>query len=275
MYTNSNSKKINFVIIGKPNSGKSTLFNKLLKKEVSPTGDTYGLTKEIFVKNFTFNNIDFIIHDTPGLRRKSKVSTKDEELRNRKVVKLLERIDAAILLIDSTENITKQDFKIADTIMRRKKLLFFVFNKIDLLDDKRGFKKKISDFLNFRYSQSKEINVAFISALSDKKILDLLNEMIKKNNLCSFKIKKSYLNNFIKKISKDSKLPKVKNIQIKPKYIVQIDSNILMFKIFINSKKKAPNLFVKYFDSEFRKYFSLNGVPINMKFISSDNPYID
>ena len=120
MYTNSNRKKINFVIIGKPNSGKSTLFNKLLKKEVSPTGDTYGLTKEIFVKNFTFNNIDFIIHDTPGLRRKSKVSTKDEELRNRKVVKLLERIDAAILLIDSTENITKQDFKIADKIMRRK-----------------------------------------------------------------------------------------------------------------------------------------------------------
>ena len=275
MCINSNRKKINFVIIGKPNSGKSTLFNKLLKKEISPTGETYGLTKEMFVKNFTFNNIDFIIHDTPGLRRKNKVINKDEESRNKKVVQLLEIIDIAILLIDSTESITKQDLKIADTIMRRKKLLFFVFNKIDLLEDKKKFKKSISDFLSFRYSQSREVNAAFISALSGKNILDLMNEMIKKNDLCSFKIKKTHLNNFIKKIAKDSKLPKIKNIQIKPKYIVQIESNIPIFKIFINSKKKAPNLFIKYFDNEFRKYFSLNGIPINMRFISSDNPYVD
>ena len=183
MYINSNNKKINFVIIGKPNSGKSTLFNKLLNKEISPVGETYGLTKELFVQKFTFKNIDFVIHDTPGLRRKSKISDKDEELRNRKVVKLLEQIDAAILLIDSTESITRQDFKIADTIMRRKKLLFFVFNKIDLLDDRKEFKRKINDFLNHRYSQSKETNISFISALSGKNVLDLLNEMITKNNL--------------------------------------------------------------------------------------------
>mgnify|MGYP001097256338 CR=1 FL=1 len=275
MYTNSNNQEINFVVIGKPNSGKSTLFNKLLKKEISPTGKTYGLTKEMFTQSFSFKNVDFIIHDTPGLRRKSKISNKDEESRNKKVVQLLEKIDAAILLIDSTESITRQDFKIADTIMRRKKIIFFVFNKIDLLDDQKNFKRRIKDFLTLRYSQSKEINTSFISALTGNKTQDLLSEMIKKHELCAYKIKKTHLNNFIKKISKDSKLPKIRNIQIKPKYIVQIDSNIPRFKIFINSKKKAPSLFIKYFDNEFRKYFSLNGVPINMKFISSDNPYID
>jgi len=275
MYIDSNNQIINLVIIGKPNSGKSTLFNKFIKKEISPTGEIYGLTKELFIQNFTFKNTSFVIHDTPGLRRKSKISNKNEELRNKKVVKLLGTIDTAVLLIDSTENLTRQDFKIADTIMRRKKLVFFVFNKIDLLDDKKEFKKNIKDFLNSRYSQSKEINIFFISALSGINIQDLLNEMINKNNLCSSKIKKTHLNNFIKKISKDSKLPKIRNVQIKPKYIVQIDSNIPKFKIFINSKKRAPNLFIKYFDSEFRKYFSLNGIPLNMKFISSDNPYID
>ena len=275
MYLNLNKHKINFVIIGKPNSGKSTLFNKLLKKDISPTGETYGLTKQLFTQQFKFENIDFVIHDTPGLRRKSKIIDKDEESRNKEVVKLLDKIDLAILLIDCKENITRQDFKIADTILRRKKLLFFVFNKIDILDNKNNFKKKIKEFLNFRYSQSNEINIFFISALSGDKIKALLNEMINKYNLCSFKIKKTQLNNFIKKISKDSKLPKIKNIQIKPKYIVQIDSNIPRFKIFINSKKKAPSLFIRYFDNEFRKYFSLNGVPINMKFISSDNPYTD
>ncbi len=270
-----NNQKINFVIIGKPNSGKSTLFNKLLKKEVSPTGETYGLTKKLFTQQFKFKNTDFVIHDTPGLRRKNKIFDKDEESRNKEVVKLLDKIDIGILLIDCKENITRQDLKIADTILRRKKLLFFVFNKIDILDDKTNFQKKIKDFLSFRYSQSNEINTCFISALSGNKIMSLLNEMINKYNLCSSKIKKSQLNNFIKKISKDSKLPKIKNIQIKPKYIVQIESNIPKFKVFINSKKKAPILFIRYFDNEFRKYFSLNGIPINMKFISSDNPYIN
>ena len=273
MYTNLNNQKINFVIIGKPNSGKSTLFNKFLKKEISPTGKTYGLTKELFIEEFRFRNVNFIIHDTPGLRRKNRIDDRDEESRNKKVIKLLEKIDAAILLIDSTENITRQDFKIADSIMRRKKLLFFIFNKIDLLDDQKEFKRRINNFLSSRYSQSKEINISFISALSGENIINLLNEMIKKKDLCSLKIRKTQLNSFIKKVSKDAKLPKIRNIRIKPKYIVQIDSNIPKFKIFINSKKKAPSLFTKYFDNEFRRYFSLNGVPIYMKFISSDNPY--
>lgn len=273
MYTSLNSQKINFVIIGKPNSGKSTLFNKLLKKEISPTGETYGLTKDLLVQSFTFKNVDFIIHDTPGLRRKNKISDKTEELRNVKVVNLLNKIDAAILLIDSKENATRQDFKIADTIMKRKKLIFFVFNKIDLVENSTKFKNNIKNFLKLRYSQSKEINLFFISAISGKNVTNLLNEMITKKELCSFKIKKTHLNNFIKKVSKDSKLPKVKNIVIKPKYIVQTDSSILRFKVFINSKKKAPSSFVRYFDNEFRKFFSLNGVPIDMRFISSDNPF--
>jgi len=273
MYTSLNSQKINFVIIGKPNSGKSTLFNKLLKKEISPTGEIYGLTKDLLVQSFTFKNVDFIIHDTPGLRRKNKISDKTEELRNVKVVNLLNKIDAAILLIDSKENATRQDFKIADTIMKRKKLIFFVFNKIDLVENSTKFKNNIKNFLKLRYSQSKEINLFFISAISGKNVTNLLNEMITKKELCSFKIKKTHLNNFIKKVSKDSKLPKVKNIVIKPKYIVQTDSSILRFKVFINTKKKAPSSFVRYFDNEFRKFFSLNGVPIDMRFISSDNPF--
>ena len=275
MYTNSNNKEINLIIIGKPNSGKSTLFNKLLKDDISPTGETYGLTKELIIKNFLFKKNNFILHDTPGLRRKNKVTEKEEELRNKSVIKILGKIDAAILLIDSTENLTRQDFKIADTIIKREKLLFLVFNKIDLVDEKINFKNKIKDYLNYRYSQSKEINLSFISALSGSKILDLLNQIILKKKLCSTKIKKSQLNNFIKKLSKDTKLPKFRNIQIKPKYIVQIESNIPKFKIFINNKNKPPSLFIKYFDKEFRKYFFLNGIPIHMKFIRSDNPYVD
>ena len=77
-----NISTINFIIVGKPNSGKSTLFNNLLNEEVSPTGDEYGLTKTLFTNQFLYNDIKFMIHDTPGLRRKNKVYDKNEEIRN-------------------------------------------------------------------------------------------------------------------------------------------------------------------------------------------------
>ena len=112
-----NSNEINFIIVGKPNSGKSTLFNKLLNENISPTGDEYGLTKTLFTNSFDFNDIKFVIHDTPGLRRKNKIYDKDETSRNQKVLKLINNIDAALLLVDATENFTKQDFRIADCLL--------------------------------------------------------------------------------------------------------------------------------------------------------------
>ncbi|MDG2416235.1 MAG: GTP-binding protein [Pelagibacterales bacterium] len=144
----SNTNEINFIIVGKPNSGKSTLFNNLLKEDISPTGDEYGLTKTLFTNSFEFNDIKFVIHDTPGLRRKNKIYDKDETSRNQKVLKLINKIDATLLLIDATENFTKQDFRIADLALDRKKILFIIFNKFDLIEDKKEFRNEIENFRN-------------------------------------------------------------------------------------------------------------------------------
>ncbi|MDC3163517.1 GTP-binding protein, partial [Pelagibacteraceae bacterium] len=144
---------INFCIIGKPNSGKSTLFNCLLEDSVSPVGDEYGLTKNLFKDKFTIYSHDFTIFDTPGLRRKSKIDDLDEKKRNKEVIKLVDKVDVVILLIDSVENITKQDFRLADLAITKKKILFFLFNKMDLIDEGKKFKTKIDKYLRNNYSQ--------------------------------------------------------------------------------------------------------------------------
>ena len=275
-YTDSskeNKNLINFIIVGKPNSGKSTLFNNLLKEEISPTGDEYGLTKTLFTNQFNYKTKTFIIHDTPGLRRKNKIYNRDEELRNHKVLKLINKIDAALLLIDSTENFTKQDFRIADLVIKKKKILFILFNKFDLVEDQKTFKKDISHFLETNYSQHNEINVDYISAISDNNINKVLDNIVNKNLLSSKRIKKNDLNRFLDALQKENKLPRVKSIEIKPKYIVQTDDNIPTFKVFINSKNKAPKIFTRFFEKQFRKNFSLLGVPLKISFISSMNPY--
>ena len=84
-----NLNKINIGIIGKPNSGKSTLFNTLLGEYISPVGDEYGLTKSLIKQKFTYKNLEFIIVDTPGLRRRSKVKEEHELARNSKVIKII------------------------------------------------------------------------------------------------------------------------------------------------------------------------------------------
>ena len=86
-------------------------------------------------------------------------------------------------------------------------------------------------------------------------------------------IKKQDLNKFLVSLQKNNKLPRVKSIEIKPKYIVQTEEKLLSFKVFINSKKKAPKVFTRFFENQFRKEFSLMGVPMKISFISSLNPY--
>lgn len=269
----SNTNEINFIIVGKPNSGKSTLFNNLLKEDVSPTGDEYGLTKTLFTNSFEFKDIKFVIHDTPGLRRKNKIYDKDETSRNQKVLKLINKIDAALLLIDATENFTKQDFRIADLALDRKKILFILFNKFDLIEDKKEFRNDIEHFLETNYSQHNEINIDYISALSNKNIDVILSKISNKHTLLKKRIDKNKLNNFLKELQNNNKLPRVKSIEIKPKYMVQTDNQLLSFKVFINSKKRAPKIFTRFFENQFRKKFFLMGVPINLSFISSSNPY--
>jgi GTP-binding protein len=112
-----------------------------------------------------------------------------------------------------------------------------------------------------------------MSAVSDQNIELILNNLIKKKNLISLRIKKKDLNKFLVSLQKNNKLPRVKSIEIKPKYIVQTEEKLLSFKVFINSKKKAPKVFTRFFENQFRKEFSLMGVPMKISFISSSNPY--
>ena len=268
-----NDNEINFIIVGKPNSGKSTLFNNLLNDEISPTGDEYGLTKTLFTNSFEYKDNKFIIHDTPGLRRKNKIYDKSEILRNQKVLKLISKVDVALLLIDATENFTKQDFRIADLALDRKKILFILFNKFDLIENKKNFKEDINHFFLTNYSQHKEINVEYVSAISNNNINNVLEKICNKQNLLKKRIDKNKLNLFLKELQHDNRLPRVKSIEIKPKYMVQTNDQILSFKVFINSKKKAPKIFTRFFENQFRKKFSLLGVPIKINFVSSSNPY--
>ncbi len=265
--------KINLLILGKPNSGKSTLFNYLCKNELSPTGDEYGLTKKNYSSEFEFDNHIFVINDTPGLRRKNKISDKDEEVRNKKTLSILRKVDVVLLLIDSIENITRQDFRLLDNAIQKKKIIFTVFTKFDLVDDKKNYRKNILINLKNNFSNYYEINVEFISVHNRLNINKLLKIIIEKINLLSKRIPKKDIKKFTNKLLKENRFPKQKGVSIKSKYVVQTDQAFPSFKIFLNTNKKVSQNYVNFFTKEFRDYFNLLGVPLNLTFMRSKNPY--
>ncbi len=270
-----NLNNINLSIVGKPNSGKSTLFNTLLKRKISDVGDEYGLTKKLLRDNFIFNNYNFSVIDTPGLRRKSKVKNINEEKRNKEVIRLIKNVEVVVLLIDSIENVTKQDLRLADISINKKKLLFFIFNKIDIVQDSNKFKSKIKNYFKNNYSKYNMINIEFISAKKKLRIKRVLNQIIIKSKLSEKKLNKSQLNKFLIYLNKKGKYPKINSREIKPKYIVQSKSSIPEFKIFLNLTKKVPEVFKRFFENEFREFFSFEGVPIFFRYENSHNPYIN
>ena len=265
--------KINLLILGKPNSGKSTLFNYLCKNELSPTGDEYGLTKKNYSSEFEFDNQIFVINDTPGLRRKNKISNKDEELRNKRTLSILRKVDVVLLLVDSIENITRQDFRLLDNAIQKKKIIFKVFTKFDLIDDKKNYRKNILINLRNNFSNFNEINVEFISVHNKLNINKLLKIIIEKINLLPKRIPKKDIKKFTNKLLKENRFPKQKGVLIKSKYVVQTDQAFPSFKIFLNTNKKVSQNYVNFFTKEFRDYFNLNGVPLNLIFMRSKNPY--
>ena len=267
------SNKINLLILGKPNSGKSTLFNFLCKDELSPTGDEYGLTKKNYSSEFEFDNHIFVISDTPGLRRKNKISDKDEEVRNKKTLSILKKVDVVLLLIDSIENITRQDFRLLDNAIHKKKIIFTIFTKFDLVDDKKNYRKNTLSYLNNNFSNHNEINVEFISVHNRLNINKLLKKIIEKINLLPIRIPKKDIKKFTNKLLKENRFPKQKGVSIKSKYVVQTDLAFPSFKIFLNTNKKVSQNYVNFFSKEFRDYFNLKGVPLNLSFMRSKNPY--
>ena len=265
--------KINLLILGKPNSGKSTLFNFLCKNELSPTGDEYGLTKKNYSSEFEFDNHIFVINDTPGLRRKNKISDKDEEIRNKKTLSILRKVDVVLLLIDSIENITRQDFRLLDNAIHKKKITFTVFTKFDLIDDKKNYRKHTLSYLNNNFSNHNEINVEFISVHNRLNVNKLLKIIIEKINLLPIRIPKKDIKKFTNKLLKENRFPKQKGVSIKSKYVVQTDLTFPSFKIFLNTNNKVSKNYVNFFTKEFREYFNLIGIPLNLTFIRSKNPY--
>lgn len=266
---------IKLAIVGRPNVGKSTIVNKLLKEEKQLVADFAGLTRESAASDFEFENRKIRIIDTPGIRRKSRINDILEKISVSNSRNSYKKADIVILMIDASTlecgEIEKQDLTLASDILKGGKTLVITFNKYD----KTPYKKNDNpEFLKRNFSRSlsqlKDVPFIFISALNNENVIELLRLALNAFDKQKRKIKTSDLNNWLFEINKSDTLQSG-SARFKLKYITQIGNNPLSFLMFVKNKDEMRKDHQRFITNNFKQYFGISGIAINIIFKESKN----
>ncbi len=258
------NEKIKVAIIGKPNVGKSSLLNKILGEERSIVSNIAGTTRDAIDSEYTNEFGEYILIDTAGIRRKSKVNESIEKFSIMRTLLAIDRADVCLCLIDSTEGVTDQDAKILGEAHERGKGIILVVNKWDEIekDDKtmNEFKKNIYNKLAY----ATYAPILFISAKTGQrvhKLFELINEVNKQNSL---RVSTSVVNEVINEAIAVVQPPSDKGKRLKILYGTQASTRPPTFVIFVNNKELFHFSYQRYLINCFRHNFGLQGTPVRL-----------
>jgi GTP-binding protein len=258
-----NDSLIKIAIVGKPNVGKSSLLNKITQKERSIVSNIPGTTRDIIDESITYKNHEFRFLDTAGIRKKSKVSEDIEYYSVNRSIKAINDADITLLVIDSLEDVSEQDKKITDQIVKNGKGLIVLFNKMDLYDNSEEAIKKRREILEFKFPQISYAPTLAVSAVTGKGIGSLLEKILLVKGNLNRKITTSKLNAFIQDVVKRYQ-PSSKKGVLRISYGVQSSIAPVEFIFFLNNVSLIGDNYRQYINNRLREYFHYEGVPIKI-----------
>ena len=252
-------------VIGKPNTGKSSLINKLLGENRLIVSDIAGTTRDAVDTRVQYGDKEYIFIDTAGLRRKNKIKDDLEHYMIVRTVSAVERADIAVLVIDATEGVTEQDAKIAGIAHDRGKAVIIAVNKWDAVskDDKTIYKftENVRNILSFMpYAE-----IIFISALTGQRLGKLFETIDMVRESQDKRVGTGALNEILAEAVAMQQPPNDKGKFLKLYYITQVSSRPPTFVIFVNDKELAHFSYIRYIENQVRENFGFKGTPL--KFI--------
>ena len=277
VYTENNLKdntKIRLAIVGRPNSGKSTLINTLIGKNTVLTGDQPGVTRDSIMLDFIWKDQDIQLIDTAGMRKKSKVIDKIEKLSVESTIDSVKYAQIVILVLDCNEALSRQDLAIAGHIIEEGRVLVIAANKWDIVVNKEEVRIALRNKLNKALSQLKGVSLLEISALNKKGINNLMDEAIKIYKKWNIKVPTSKLNKWLNIIQQINPPPLKAGRAIKIKYCTQTSTRPPTFTFFSNLNGDFSESYQRYLLNNMRDEFKLQGIPLRFIFKNSKNPYI-
>ena len=261
---NEDDDRIKVAVIGKPNVGKSSLINKILGENRAIVSQIAGTTRDAIDTEYENEHGKYVLIDTAGIRRKSKVTESIEKFSIMRTLFAIERADVCLMLIDANEGVTEQDAKIAGEAHEAGKGIIIVVNKWDEYEKETGTLEKYKKEIYNKLSYLTYAPVIFISAKTGQrveKLFDMINNVAEQN---SRRIATSVLNQVINEAIAIVQPPSDKGKRLKIFYGTQVSTKPPTFVIFVNSKELFHFSYERYLVNQIRKEFGLEGTPIRI-----------
>ena len=256
--------RIKFSIIGRPNVGKSSLTNALLQEERVVVSDIAGTTRDSIDSILKYDNEEYVVIDTAGMRKKGKVFESIEKYSLFRSLKAIDRSDICLVVINAQEGIMEHDKHIAGYAIERGKGLIFVVNKWDTIKEEtiQDFEKKVrAEFQFAPYAP-----IVFLSALTKKRIHTLMPEIVKVKENISKEIKTSTLNEVIQDAYQLNLPPSYKGKRLKIYFTSQTGIKPPKFTFRVNNKGLVHFSYERYLENKIRENFDFEGTPIILQF---------
>lgn len=272
----SEERPIRIAILGKPNTGKSTLSNTLTHTQASIVSDYAGTTRDVVEGSFHYNGRDIQILDTAGIRRKSRVNENVEYYSVNRAIKTLDECDIAFIMIDAKEGLSDQDKKITSLAFERGRGVIFVLNKWDTVEDQsnKAF-KKTKEYIHTMFGQMNWAPIVAISALQKDGIKNLMNTALTLYEQLNRKIETAALNLALRDWLFKYPPPATKAIHFKVRYITQTSVNPVNFLIFATRPDNVPPSYVTYLKNRIREDLGFDQIPVQIEMKASRKKWQD
>lgn len=257
---------VRIAVIGRPNVGKSSLVNSILGEERVIVSDIPGTTRDAIDSPFYLDNNAYILIDTAGIRRKSRIEESTEWYSVSRSFKAVERCDVALMLIDAVEGVTDQDKRIAGFAHERGKATIIVVNKWDLVEKDDKTANRFIEHIRQNLVFIPYAPIIFVSALTGKgmhKVLNLVNYVAEQ---ASMRVPTSNLNELVEDAVLHNPPPAKKGKRLKIFYATQAGVNPPTILFFANNPELVHFSYIRYLENQLRNTYGFEGTPIRIVF---------
>lgn len=251
-------------VVGRPNAGKSSFINALTGTERNIVTNVAGTTRDSIDTHYNLFGNEFLLIDTAGIRKKTKVHENLEFYSVMRSIRTIEKSDVCIILLDAERGFESQDLNIFQLAQRNKKGIVILVNKWDLIEKNTDTAKEFKAMIIQRLMPFTDLPIMFISVLNKQRIFQAIEEVMKVHERRKQKITTSKLNEILLPIIENQPPPAHKGKYVKIKYITQLPTQTPSFAFFANLPQYVKEPYKRFLENKLREFFDFKGVPIQI-----------
>ena len=257
-----NSTKL--ALIGRPNVGKSSLFNKLVDQDRVIVSNIEGTTRDSIDTTFIYEDQKYTLIDTAGLKKRGKIYEAVDKYAALRALRSIDKCDIALLLIDAKDGIREQDKHVVGYAIEAKKAIIVIVNKCDLIENLNDYKKEFLEKFKTEFKFLDYVPIIFTSTINFKNKREIFKTIEDVYESYTFQIKTSVLNDIIQEAQMMNETPNFNGGRVRIYYAQQVGSKPLSIALFVNEPTWMHFSYLRYIENKIRDSFELKGSPINL-----------